>query len=90
MGGHVAARFLDVVAQRVADVGTTGQGVQFDVVTENDVDRVVVLFREFGSNEWQPVELAGSPPAAGEARSWFGSAPLNTLAIVSRLTGGLL
>jgi hypothetical protein len=75
-GDDVAARFVDVVGRRVADVGLGGEGVQFDVVTERDAVRAVVLYREFGDTLWRSLELAGRPVGADGTRSWFGSAPL--------------
>ncbi|HSP28976.1 MAG TPA: hypothetical protein VLN74_10550, partial [Ilumatobacteraceae bacterium] len=76
-GDDLASRFLDVVGLRVADVGGTGKGVQFDVITDDDAVRAVVLFREFGTTEWRSVELAGRAAVDGR-RGWFGSAPLLT------------
>ena len=71
----IAPRFTDVEGRRVADVGTTGRGIQFDIVTDGTADRVVVVFLESGQPTWRSVELAGTLQPNG-SKSWFGSSPL--------------
>ncbi len=72
----VPSRFIDVSGQTVSDVGTTGRGVQFDIVTDAKAARVVVVYREVGANQWRSVELAGTSVDELTTR-WFGSAPLD-------------
>ncbi len=65
-----APRFLDVTGTNISDVGASGRGIRFDVTTESDATRVVILFREEGTANWRTLELAG---AGG---NWFGVAAL--------------
>ena len=74
----VPSRFIDVSGQTVSDVATAGRGVQFDVVTDSEADRVVVVYREVSTDaivRWKSVELAGSTTTGG--KRWFASAPLD-------------
>ena len=73
-GDDRAPRFIDVAGQTVSDVGSNGRGVQFNIVTEGDASRVVVVYREIGNDAWSSIELAGQPD--GSNKKWFGSAPL--------------
>ncbi len=70
-----APRFIDVDGRTVQDFGPAGRGVQFDIVTE-DATRVVVVYREVGSDDWAGIELAGQPQSNG-TKKWFASAPLS-------------
>ncbi len=54
----------------IADVGASGRGIRFDVRTETDATRVVVLFRQVGTANWRTLELSGSNG------TWFGVAGL--------------
>ena len=77
-GDDQAPRFIDVAGRTVQDFGTTGpagRGVQFDIVTE-DATRVVVVYREIGSDDWSGIELAGQAQSNG-TKKWFASAPLS-------------
>jgi uncharacterized protein YjbI with pentapeptide repeats len=65
-----APRFLDVTGTNIADVGASGRGIRFDVTTETDATRVVILFREEGTANWRTLELTGSNG------TWFGVAAL--------------
>jgi uncharacterized protein YjbI with pentapeptide repeats len=65
-----APRFLDVTGTNINDVGASGRGIRFDVTTEPDATRVVILFREEGTANWRTLELTGSNGA------WFGVAAL--------------
>jgi len=65
-----APRFLDVSGTNIDNVGANGRGVRFDVATDGDATRVVVLFREERTNNWRTLELTGSNG------SWFGVAAL--------------
>jgi len=69
-GDTTAPRFLDVDGTNVADVGAGGRGIRFDVTTETDATRVVIVFREELTANWRTLELTGSNGA------WFGVAPL--------------
>ena len=73
-GDDRAPRFIDVAGQTVSDVGSNGRGVQFNIATEGDASRVVVVYREIGNDAWSSIELAGQPD--GSNKKWFGSAPL--------------
>ena len=69
-GDTDAPRFLDVTGTNIADVGASGRGIRFDVETEADATRVVILFREEGTLNWRTLELSGSNG------TWFGTAAL--------------
>jgi hypothetical protein len=76
-----APRFLDVVGTNIADVGTSGRGIQFNVRTDDGADgtnaRVVIVYREPGENQWRTLELSKQSETNGVA-TWFGTAPLTS------------
>jgi hypothetical protein len=69
-----APRFVDVTGTNVPDAGV-GRGIRFDVATETDATRVVIMFREENQPGWRSIELSRRTVADGLA-SWFGTAPL--------------
>jgi uncharacterized protein YjbI with pentapeptide repeats len=69
-----APRFIDVDGTNIPDVGT-GRGIRFDVSTDGDATRVVIVFREEGQRNWRSIGLARRSSIGG-VDTWFGSAPL--------------
>ncbi|MCU0261761.1 MAG: hypothetical protein MUE78_12140, partial [Ilumatobacteraceae bacterium] len=78
----VAPGFVEVEGFTTASVAATGRpGVRFEIDTDADATRVVVVFRETDGVQsgvpsvWRSVELANRSTADG-VDSWFGSAAL--------------
>jgi uncharacterized protein YjbI with pentapeptide repeats len=69
-----APRFIAVDGTNIPDVGA-GRGVRFDITTEDDATRVVIVFREQGRAGWTSLELSRRSVSGGNA-VWFGTAPL--------------
>jgi uncharacterized protein YjbI with pentapeptide repeats len=69
-----APRFIEVDGTNIPDVGA-GRGVRFDITTEDDATRVVIVYREQGQVDWTPLELSRRTTADGTS-TWFGTAPL--------------